>query len=1119
MKQRLLLLTMMLFISIANAQHTWDFGNDTTNWPVVASAPTVDFVRDGLNCVAGGSAFGQITANAATFSTFGSDNFTAVDRFNTGGASTITSGNPALPTKRYLSFPVTGSCTVKLWMGATALGRTGSISNGVTILGSYTTAGTTPFPGVITVNYVGAATTLYVYCDASIWFYKLSWTPAGAASPTLTPDTTSNDVDNNLDISFTNDPTWFAAISSVKIGATTLAAGTDYVLTAGNLQLLHTGPNAGLVNVAGSVSVTINSAGYAPANVTQVINAGAPTAANSTVSISPALDNNVTSTITVIAKDQYNNLVSGYAFKFDITRTNTNATTNESYTVNGVPYTTNATGVSIPVTNVSGVATFAATLPATINVNDGVSIQVKLANGTTNVGSAFTYINTLIAQTITFAPLAPVAFGSGNFNLTASASSGLAVSYVSSDPLVATVSGSTVTIVGVGTTSITASQDGNSTYDSAVPVSRDLVINCGSTSTNTTTITACGSYTWANNGQTYTTSGVYTGTTTNCVTQSLNLTISGSTNVTNVTACGSYTWANNGQTYTVSGVYNGTTTACVLEQLNLTINSTIDYFVDGDNDGVGAGGVVALCSATAPAGYSAVGTDCNDADILVWRSATLYKDVDADGYTDLAELNVCYGATVPAGYFEVPSSPSKVWNFSNTAIWPLSGGIGATDIVTDQLGIYPLLLTPGTVNMGAITANVTTFPATATTAAFGPTVNRFQLNGGGSTTTNKPQQRYAYFDVSGSCRVLVWFKTGGATLRTMFVTDGTNVIGSLGSTSSTDFLVLKANYTGGATRLYIYGDQACNLYKIEVTGATITTPAITAAPTLNFVADTTLNDVDHDIDITFTDNPTWRAAVYAIRIATTTLVPGTDYDLTAGHLILKPSGGNAALTTPGDKKINLLATNYSSSSTGLTQTILAGVPATINLKLYVEGYYNPGTGLMRPVKLNQGVGVSTTDVETITIELHSASAPYATVRSATTVLQTNGNAVCNLPAGTPSASYYLVVKTSNAIETWSATPQAVGGTTSYDFSNDAAKAYGSNMVNLNPGVFGLFSGDIDIAHDGNIDTIDYPVWENDSNNFESGVFRTDLNGDGNVDTIDYPIWELNSNNFVSVVKP
>ncbi|WP_310560685.1 Ig-like domain-containing protein, partial [Flavobacterium sp.] len=42
---------------------------------------------------------------------------------------------------------------------------------------------------------------------------------------------------------------------------------------------------------------------------------------------------------------------------------------------------------------------------------------------------------------------------------------------------------------------------------------------------NTTTVSACSSYTWAINNQTYTTSGVYTGTTTNCVTEKLDLTL------------------------------------------------------------------------------------------------------------------------------------------------------------------------------------------------------------------------------------------------------------------------------------------------------------------------------------------------------------------------------------------------------------------------------------------------------------------------------------------------------------------------------------------------------------------------------------------------------------------
>jgi len=86
--------------------------------------------------------------------------------------------------------------------------------------------------------------------------------------------------------------------------------------------------------------------------------------------------------------------------------------------------------------------------------------------------------------------------------------------------------------------------------------------------TNTTAASACDSYEW--NGTTYTESGIYTGTTENCVTEALNLTItSSSTNTTTVNTCESYTW--NGQTYDTSGIYTGLTENCVTETLDLTV--------------------------------------------------------------------------------------------------------------------------------------------------------------------------------------------------------------------------------------------------------------------------------------------------------------------------------------------------------------------------------------------------------------------------------------------------------------------------------------------------------------------------------------------------------------------
>lgn len=79
------------------------------------------------------------------------------------------------------------------------------------------------------------------------------------------------------------------------------------------------------------------------------------------------------------------------------------------------------------------------------------------------------------AQTITFNPLANVTYGS-TFNLTATASSNLSVSYVSSNTNVATISGNVVTVVGIGTTTITASQGGNSFYNPAINVSKTLTV-------------------------------------------------------------------------------------------------------------------------------------------------------------------------------------------------------------------------------------------------------------------------------------------------------------------------------------------------------------------------------------------------------------------------------------------------------------------------------------------------------------------------------------------------------------------------------------------------------------------------------------------------------------------
>lgn len=80
-------------------------------------------------------------------------------------------------------------------------------------------------------------------------------------------------------------------------------------------------------------------------------------------------------------------------------------------------------------------------------------------------------------QTITFNTLSNKTFGDSDFQLTATASSNLPISYTSSNVNVATINGNTVTIVGAGTTTITASQTGNANYNAAQDVTQTLTVD------------------------------------------------------------------------------------------------------------------------------------------------------------------------------------------------------------------------------------------------------------------------------------------------------------------------------------------------------------------------------------------------------------------------------------------------------------------------------------------------------------------------------------------------------------------------------------------------------------------------------------------------------------------
>ncbi|RYY25796.1 MAG: hypothetical protein EOP41_04980, partial [Sphingobacteriaceae bacterium] len=124
---------------------------------------------------------------------------------------------------------------------------------------------------------------------------------------------------------------------------------------------------------------------------------------------------------------------------------------------------------------------------------DNLSVQWQLPDGTMETPIAGIHLSPYTAtaadQTITFNTISTKTAGDAPFTLSATASSGLAVSYkVTSGP--ATVSGNTLTITGAGTVLVEASQAGNASFSEAKTVSQsfavtaaDLAVTCSATGT------------------------------------------------------------------------------------------------------------------------------------------------------------------------------------------------------------------------------------------------------------------------------------------------------------------------------------------------------------------------------------------------------------------------------------------------------------------------------------------------------------------------------------------------------------------------------------------------------------------------------------------------------------
>ena len=154
----------------------------------------------------------------------------------------------------------------------------------------------------------------------------------------------------------------------------------------------------------------------------------------------------------------------------------------------------------------TSVATVSGSVVTIVGVGSTTITASQTGNSSYNAATSVTQALTVnkASQTISFTTLPAKTYGDSAFALTASSTSGLSVAYSSSNPSVATVSGNTVTIVGAGTSTITATQSGNGNYNAASGVSQNLPVSQAALSSSLITITAPTSLIYSGAGKSYT---------------------------------------------------------------------------------------------------------------------------------------------------------------------------------------------------------------------------------------------------------------------------------------------------------------------------------------------------------------------------------------------------------------------------------------------------------------------------------------------------------------------------------------------------------------------------------------------------------------------------------------
>ena len=502
------------------------------------------------------------------------------------------------------------------------------------------------------------------------------------------------------------------------------------------------------------------------------------------------------------------------------------------------------------------------------------------------------------------------------------------------------------------------------------------------------------------------------------------------------------------------------------------------------------------------------------------------KSCDALGTMTVAETQVIAGTGSQTG------SVNRVGDYSHQTVDPTDGVTfwstseymgGSTGVSAARTRIFSYTIVPCSVALVAsvsiaitsgsnptCSGSSVTFTATPTNGGTTP-VYQWKVNGV-NAGTNSPTFTTTTLTTGQIVTVVMTSNLPGVTGNPATSNGNTMTINPLPTVGTT---VTNATICAG-TSTSITGTGA-NTYTCNPGGLSGTTVTVTPVSTTTYTVTgtTTTTGCTNTSTRTITANPLPSVGT---TVTNATICAGTSTSITgtgANTYTWNPGGLSGTTVTVAPVATTTYTVTGTTTSTGCTKTATRIITvnncgSTLNLKLYIEGFYTTG-GLMTAALQNQGVAGTTSGMtDTITVQLRNTTVPFGVASTLKTVLNTNGTAICTFPI---SGSYYIAVSHRNGLQTWSATSVSLSAVPiTYDFSNAANKAFGSNQVSVGAGLFAFYSGDLN--SDENIDITDISLIEIDINQFASGYYRTDINGDGNVDILDIPVLETNVNNFI-----